>query len=181
MTARKKSQDTAQDSGNGQEQKPPVTQLGAGYVMGNLCEDPELRFTPTGRAVCKLRVAYSPRYKDEDTGKWADGDPQFYTVNVWGQQGEHCAEALMRGDRIVAAGSWSERTWETREGESRKSVELTAQDIGPSMLFRLAKVQRTKRSTQADFTQPAGPPMADGPSPDDTGDPEDPFTSEPPF
>lgn len=127
------------------DERPPE-ELGDGYIVGNLTEDPELRFTPTGRAVAKLRVAYTTRVKDTDTGRWADGDTEFYTVTVWGQQGEHCAEHLQRGDRIVAAGTWTKRFWTSREGEARESVELTARDVGPSLLFRGAIVKRSDRT-----------------------------------
>lgn len=130
------------------DERPPED-MGDGYIVGNLCEDPELRFTPTGRAVGKLRVAYTARVKDPDSGQWRDGETEFYTVTVWGQQGEHCAEHLQRGDRIVAAGTWTKRFWTSREGEPRESVELTARDIGPSLLFRGAIVKRTDRTKGA--------------------------------
>ena len=123
--------------------------LGEGFIVGNLTEDPELRFTPTGRGVAKLRVAYTARTKDPESGRWADGETEFYTVTVWGQQGEHCAEHLQRGDRIVAAGQWTKRFWTSREGEPRESVELTARDVGPSLLFRGAIVKRTDRNKGA--------------------------------
>jgi single-strand DNA-binding protein len=116
--------------------------LGPGHIMGNLTEDPELRFTPSGRAVTKVRICYRDRIKDPKTEQWFDGEPEFYTLNVWGKQAEHCAEALAKGDRVVAAGSWSKRPWTTREGEARISVELTVRDIGPSLLFRSAEIQR---------------------------------------
>ena len=120
--------------------------MGEGHIQGNLTEDPELRFTATGRAVAKLRIAYAPRIKRDTDGKWVDGETEFYTINVWGQQGEHCAEALLRGDRIVASGRWVRRYWTDREGQERESVELTAQDIGPSLLFRQAVVVRANRT-----------------------------------
>ncbi len=119
--------------------------LGDGWLSGNLTTDPELRYTPTGRAVCNLRVAHTPRVKDDDTGKWGDGDTVFYNVTVWGQACENCAETLRKGDRVVVGGQWYERTWETTEGEQRTSVEMTARDIGPSLLFLAAVIKRTKR------------------------------------
>lgn len=123
----------------------PQEDLGEGHIQGNLTEDPELRFTSTGRAVVKLRVAYTPRIKDTDTNRWTDGETEFYTVNVWGGQAERCAEALLRGDRVVASGRWSKRHWEDREGQEREAVELTAQDVGASLLFRQAVVVRTQQ------------------------------------
>jgi len=145
--------------------------LGEGHISGNLTQDPELRFTPTGRAVAKLRVAYSQRAKDPATGQWHDGEPQFYDIDVWGKQGENCAEALQRGDRVVACGEWFRRHWETRDGEKRTSVSLTARDIGPSMLFKLAAVARWQKT---------GPPVA-GPPPNDVPPPDEPPQEEPPF
>lgn len=123
----------------------PAEDLGEGHIQGNLTEDPELRFTGTGRAVAKLRVAYTPRIHDTESGRWMDGETEFYTVNVWGGQAERCAEALLRGDRIVASGRWSKRFWQDREGLDREAVELTAQDVGASLLFRQAVVVRTQQ------------------------------------
>lgn len=169
----------ARDKAQPQETQPetePVTDkpesLGEGHVSGNLTQDPELRYTPTGRAVAKLRVAYSQRVKDPASGQWQDGEPQFYDIDVWGKQGENCAEALQRGDRIVACGEWFRRKWNTRDGEARTTISLTARDIGPSLLFKLAAVARWQRTGPPT----AGPPPVDAPMPDDPG-PDDP----PPF
>lgn len=122
-------------------ERPPES-LGDGHIMGNLTDDPELRFTTMGRAVARLRVAYTPRIKAETGDKWVNGPPEFYNLDVWGRQGERCAEHLRRGDRIVAAGSWTKRFWTDREGAERESVELTVRDIGPSLLFRDARLVR---------------------------------------
>jgi single-strand DNA-binding protein len=121
-----------------------IRDMGEGHIMGNLTHDPDLRYTPTGRGVCKLRVAYTPRVKDSESGEWKDADAEYYDIQVWGKQGERCADALERGDRIVCAGTWVERTWQDREGNDRVTIELTARDIGPSMLFRDARVKRTQ-------------------------------------
>jgi single-strand DNA-binding protein len=126
------------------EPKEPVDH-GPGYVSGNLTADPELRYTPTGRAVCNLRVAETPRIKN-DAGEWVDGETSFYTLNVWGQMGENCSEAFQKGDRIIAHGNWRERFWITNEDEERSVTEMTVADIGPSILFRTAKLDRTQRS-----------------------------------
>lgn len=128
----------------GQRADHPTEDLGEGHVMGNLTDDPELRFTGTGRAVARLRVAYTPRVKDDASGRWKDGDTEFYDINAWGPQGERCAEHLQRGDRVVATGTWTKRKWEDREGKERESVELTARDIGPSLLFRGAAIVRER-------------------------------------
>lgn len=121
--------------------------LGDGHIFGNLTEDPELRYTPTGRAVAKMRVCYRARIKNPANGEWFDGEPEFYTLNVWGPQGERCAEVFAKGDRIVAAGSWSKRPWTDREGQERVSVELTVRDCGPSLLFRSASIDRPDEDT----------------------------------
>lgn len=120
--------------------------MGEGHVYGNLTIDPELRYTPTGRAVANVRVAFTPRIKDEQTGRWQDGPTEFYSIMVWGQQGENVAECLAKGDRIVCAGTWSKRTWKDREGKDRQTIELTARDIGPSLLFRTADIDRAARA-----------------------------------
>ena len=120
--------------------------LGPGSIAGNLCADPELRYTPSGRAVARLRVAWTPRIKDEKSGKWEDGETEFFGVDVWGAQAENCAESLAKGDRVVADGQWSQRTYENKEGENITVRELTARDIGPSLLFRTATIKRTQRS-----------------------------------
>lgn len=169
--AKDKTPDTKPEQAKAPDPKEPVS-LGEGHISGNLTQDPELRFTPTGRAVAKLRVAYSQRVKDPATGQWRDGEPQFYDIDVWGKQGENCAEALQRGDRIVAVGEWFRRHWQTREGEARTSVTLTARDIGPSMLFKLAAVARWQKTGPPT----AGPPPEDAPPPD-----EPPPGDEPPF
>lgn len=158
-----------QDTGGQQATQEPIqpVSLGEGHVSGNLTQDPDIRFTPTGRAVAKLRVAYSPRIKDPATNTWRDGEPTFYDVDVWGKQGENCAEALQRGDRIVACGEWFRRTWETREGERRTSVSLTARDVGPSLLFKLAAVARWQKTGPPTGTMPThdAPPPTDADAP----------------
>lgn len=123
----------------------PREALGDGHISGNLTADPELRYTPTGRAVCRLRVAYTPRVLDPDSGKWADGATEFYNLDAWGQQGEHAAEYLQRGDRIVACGQWQRRTYEDADGNSRSVIEMQVRDLGPSLLFRGARIVRAQR------------------------------------
>lgn len=118
-------------------------QVGAGHIMGNLTMDPELRFTPTGRAVCQLRLAFTPRVQNDDGKGWHDGPTEFYDVQVWGQQGERCAETLAKGDRIVAAGTWTREKYVNRKGDEAEAIRLTAQDVGPSLLFRNVLVDRS--------------------------------------
>lgn len=116
--------------------------IGDGYIMGNLVADPEMRFTPNGRAVCRTRLAYTPRIRNDDGNGWHDGPAEFYDVIVWGGQAERTAEHLQRGDRVVVAGTWTKRKWTDREDNERETIELTARDIGPSLLFHAARVER---------------------------------------
>jgi len=129
------------DKSAGTDRRP----LGTGHISGNLAADPELRYTPTGRAVCKLRVAYVPRVKDTKTGQWSDGEVEFYDIDAWGQQAENCAEYLAKGNRIVAVGDWQEVTYESKDGQQIKRNQMTARDIGPSLLFRGAVIETSNR------------------------------------
>src|ERR687889_844749 len=88
-------------------------------VIGNLVDDPELRFTPSGAAVAKFRVASTPRTFDRESGQWKDGEPLFLQCSVWRQAAENVAESLHRGSRVIVSGRLRQRTYETREGEKR--------------------------------------------------------------
>jgi single-strand DNA-binding protein len=116
-------------------------------VIGNLTDDPELRFTPSGAAVAKFRVASTPRFLDKQTNEWKDGDPLFLTCNVWRQAAENVAESLQRGARVIVSGRLKQRTYETREGEKRTVFELEVDEIGPSLKYATAKVQKMSRSS----------------------------------
>jgi single-strand DNA-binding protein len=120
--------------------------LGEGHISGNLTHDPELRYTPSGRAVCRLRVAYTPRYQDGESNAWKDGQTEFYNLDVWGLQGENCAEHLVRGDRVVACGNWQKRSYEDGDGNTREMTEMQVRDIGPSMLFRAVTIKRDRKA-----------------------------------
>ncbi len=113
-------------------------------IVGNLVDDPELRYTPNGAAVAKFRVAVSPRFKDE-SGQWKDGDTSFFTINAWRSLGENAAESLTRGTRVVVTGRLRQRSWENQEGEKRSAVEIEADDVGPSLKWATAKVEKTGR------------------------------------
>ena len=130
------------------EDRKPVDK-GKGSVAGNLTDDPELRYTANGKPVVKLRVAVADRVRDDRTGDWKDGPTAFYTVNCWGTLAENCAEVLFKGDRIVAEGTWWERSWDGNDGELHTVVELTARDLGPSMMFRCARPVRPERRAAA--------------------------------
>ena len=116
-------------------------------VVGNLTDDPELRFTPSGAAVAKFRVASTPRFMDKQTNEWKDGEPLFLTCNVWRQAAEHVAESLQRGARVIVTGRLRQRSYETREGEKRTVMELEVDEIGPSLRYATAKVQKMARSS----------------------------------
>lgn len=121
---------------------------GPGSVAGNLTADPELRFTPAGRAVASMRVAVSERIRDDRTGEWKDGQTAYYDISAWGNLAENAVEQLRKGDRIVAEGRWTSSMWEDREGNVKEKVFLTARDLGPSMMFRAARVVRPARKAQ---------------------------------
>ncbi|MGW4464440.1 single-stranded DNA-binding protein [Micromonospora sp. NPDC004704] len=115
-------------------------------VIGNLTDDPELRFTPSGAAVAKFRIASTPRFMDRGTNEWKDGDPLFLACTVWRQAAEHVAESLQRGARVIVSGRLRQRSYETREGEKRTVIELEVDEIGPSLRYATAKVQKMSRS-----------------------------------
>lgn len=116
-------------------------------VIGNLTDDPELRFTPSGAAVTKFRVASTPRFMDKTSNEWKDGDPLFLSCTVWRQAAENVAESLQRGSRVIVSGRLKQRTYETREGEKRTVIELEVDEIGPSLRYATAKVQKMSRSS----------------------------------
>ena len=115
-------------------------------VVGNLTDDPELRFTPSGAAVAKFRVASTPRTLDRASGEWKDGEPLFLSCTVWRQAAENVAESLQRGARVIVSGRLRQRTYETKEGEKRTVIELEVDEIGPSLRYATAKVQKMSRS-----------------------------------
>ena len=116
-------------------------------VIGNLTDDPELRFTPSGAAVAKFRVASTPRFLDKQTNEWKDGEPLFLACNLWRQAAENVAESLQRGARVIVTGRLRQRSYETREGEKRTVMELEVDEIGPSLRYATAKVQKMQRSS----------------------------------
>jgi single-strand DNA-binding protein len=115
-------------------------------IVGNLTDDPELRFTPSGAAVAKFRIASTPRTLDRQTNEWKDGEPLFLACNIWRDAAEHVAESLQRGARVIVQGRLRQRSYETREGEKRTVYELEVDEIGPSLRYATAKVQRMNRS-----------------------------------
>src|ERR1700722_20022265 len=114
-------------------------------VVGNLTDDPELRFTPSGAAVANFTVASTPRILDKATNEWKDGDALFMRCSIWRQAAENVAESLSKGMRVIVQGSLKQRSYETREGEKRTVVEMTVEEIGPALKYATAKVTRAAR------------------------------------
>jgi single-strand DNA-binding protein len=116
-------------------------------VVGNLTNDPELRFTPSGAAVAGFTVASTPRTFDKDSNQWKDGDPLFLRCSVWRQYAENVAESLTKGMQVIVQGRLKQRSYETREGEKRTVVELDVDEIGPCLKFATAKVTKASRGS----------------------------------
>lgn len=129
--ARKK----GQQAGKGQLDKGP------GSVSGNLTRDPELRYTDDGIPVANFGLAYSERVFDRQADKWTDGETEFYEVQAWRTLAENAVNCLGKGDRVVAEGRWTELAWTDKEGQQRTRVVLTARDMGPSLLYRGARLE----------------------------------------
>jgi single-strand DNA-binding protein len=115
-------------------------------IVGNLVDDPQLRYTPTGNAVANFRIASTPRFMDRATNEWKDGDSLFLTCNVWRQPAENVAESLQRGMRVIVSGRLRQRSYETKEGEKRTVYEIEVDDVGPSLRNASAKVTKSQRS-----------------------------------
>jgi single-strand DNA-binding protein len=116
-------------------------------VVGNLTADPELRFTPSGAAVANFTVASTPRIYDRQSGEWKDGEALFLRCNIWREAAENVAESLTRGSRVIVQGRLKQRSFETREGEKRTVVEVEVDEIGPSLRYATAKVNKASRSS----------------------------------
>jgi single-strand DNA-binding protein len=159
-------------------------------LIGNLVDDPQLRYTPTGQAVASFRVASTPRFMDRTTNEWKDGDSLFLSCNVWRQAAENVAESLQRGTRVIVSGRLRQRSYETKEGEKRTVYEVEVDEVGPSLRNASAKVVKSTRATggagpgsQGGYGGGSAGGSASRPADDpwtsdaaDTG-----FTDEPPF
>jgi len=164
-------------------------------IAGNLVDDPELRFTPSGQPVAKFRVASTPRFLDKNTNEWKDGDSLFLTCNVWRQAAENVAESLTRGTRVIVSGRLRQRSYETKEGEKRTVYEVEVDDVGPSLRNASAKVNKMTRNGSGGPGGPGGgsggggrSSGGQGGSGSGRGDDSDPwasdsgsFSDEPPF
>jgi single-strand DNA-binding protein len=146
-------------------------------LIGNLVDDPELRFTPSGAAVAKFRVASTPRYLDKQTNEWKDGESLFLQCQIWRQAAENCAESLTKGMRVILSGRLKQRSYETKEGEKRTVFEVEVDEVGPSLRNATAKVTKAQRTggSGGGFAAPAAAdsftedPWAAASSPTSTG------------
>ena len=147
-------------------------------VVGNLTADPELRFTASGAAVANFTVASTPRTLDRASGEWKDGEALFLRCSIWRQAAENVAESLTRGARVVVTGRLKQRSFETKEGEKRTVIELEVDEIGPSLRYATAKVNRAQRTPGGDGGSSGG---GYGGSGSRTAPPaDDPWSSAPP-
>jgi single-strand DNA-binding protein len=117
-------------------------------LVGNLTDDPEVRFTPQGTAVASFRLAVTARVKDGEG--WRDGDTSFFRINAWRDLAEHVTDSLSKGDRALVLGRLKTRSWETPEGERRSVVEVEAEEVGPSLKWATAQPQRANGTAKAD-------------------------------
>ncbi|MEV0348647.1 single-stranded DNA-binding protein [Nonomuraea sp. NPDC050680] len=141
-------------------------------IIGNLTNDPELRFTQTGTAVATFTIASSPRVYNKQLEQWEDGEALFMRCSAWRDLGEHICESLTRGTRVIASGQLRMRTYETDEGENRTVFEMTVDELGPSLRFATAKPARAARNA---------PTSHNGSAPDTWATTAAPTGDKPPF
>lgn len=125
-------------------------------VIGNLTADPELRYTPAGAAVANFTVASTPRTFDRNTNEWKDGDALFMRCAIWRDAAENVAQSLTKGSRVIVTGALKQRSFETREGEKRTVVELEVEEIGPSLKYATANVNKASRNGASGPSQQQG-------------------------
>ncbi|MDA0252978.1 MAG: single-stranded DNA-binding protein [Actinobacteria bacterium] len=149
-------------------------------VVGNLTADPELRFTPSGAAVANFTVASTPRIYDRQSGEWKDGEALFLRCSIWREAAENVAESLTRGARVIVSGRLKQRSFETKEGEKRTVMEVEVDEIGPSLKYATAKVNKAGRSGGGSGGFGSGAPGGGGGSrPAAAASNEDPWGSAP--
>lgn len=141
-------------------------------LVGNVVEEIDLKFLPSGTAVAQFRLAATDHYQDRSTGEWKDGNTVFLTCTAWRQVAENVAESLVKGTRVLVVGKLRQRTYENAEGEKRTAYEVEVEEVGPSLRHATAKVTKATRSTA---TRSAGAAAAGGWTPGSDG------TDEPPF
>jgi single-strand DNA-binding protein len=144
-------------------------------VVGNLTADPELKFTPSGAAVANFTVASTPRSFDKNSGEWKDGEALFMRCSIWRQAAENATESLVRGARVIVTGRLKQRSYETTEGEKRTVVELEAEEVGPSLKYATAKVNKVERGSEGGFSSNSASDDVWGSAPKTGGDEEPPF------
>lgn len=127
-------------------------------LIGNLCADPEIRYTPAGHAVCSFTVVSTPRTFDKASNGWKDGEALFMRCQIWRRAAENVAESLTKGCRVIVTGRLVQRSYTTKEGQDRTVIEMQVDEVGPSLKFAAAKVNRPDR-------QPAAAPAADNEPP----------------
>ncbi|WP_311158135.1 single-stranded DNA-binding protein [Rothia dentocariosa] len=120
-------------------------------VVGNLTSDPELRYTPAGAAVANFTIASTPRTYNRQTGQWEDGEALFLRASIWRDYAENVAETLKKGTRVIAQGRLKSRSYETKEGERRTSMEIELDEIGPALRYATAQVTRSQRTSGGNF------------------------------
>jgi single-strand DNA-binding protein len=148
-------------------------------LVGNLTDDPELRYTPTGVPVANFTVAINRRQRDPVTNEWKDGETSFIRCNVWRQQAENAAESLTKGTRAIVVGRLRQRSWETQEGQKRSVTEVEVENVGPSLEWATTAVTKTPRSdSSSSGGGEAAFASASAPSSSGNGAPND---EEPPF
>ncbi|WP_331764476.1 single-stranded DNA-binding protein [Streptomyces anulatus] len=146
-------------------------------VVGNLVDDPELRFTPAGAAVAKFRVASTPRVFDKQTNEWKDGEGLFLSCSVWRQAAENAAETLTRGMRVIVQGRLKQRSYEDREGVKRTVYELDVDEVGPSLKSATAKVTKVSSSGSGGQDRGQGQDRGPGRSQQGAAPADDPWAS----
>jgi len=125
-------------------------------IVGNVTGDPELRFTPSGAAVANFTVASTPRAFDRQSNEWKDGETLFMRCSVWRDAAENVAESLQRGTRVIVTGRLKSRSYETKEGEKRTVIEMEVDEVGPSLRYATAKVNKTQRGSGGGFGSQGG-------------------------
>jgi single-strand DNA-binding protein len=125
-------------------------------IIGNATSDPELRFTASGTAVANFTIVSTPRYYDRQAGEWKDGDALFLRCNIWRRYAENVAESVSRGMRLIVQGRLRQRNFETKEGEKRSVLEMEVDEVGPSLRFATAQVNKVTRNDSATYGAPAG-------------------------
>ncbi|MBA3360599.1 MAG: single-stranded DNA-binding protein [Actinobacteria bacterium] len=145
-------------------------------LVGNLVDDPEMRFTPSGVPMVKLRFAVNRRWRDQNN-EWQE-ETGFFSGTIWREHAENVSESLQKGARVIVTGRLDQRSWETQDGEKRSVVEISIDEIGPSLRWATATVNKTARSGGGDFANNSGGERAIPPAPvarDDYGPDEAPF------